>query len=673
MFGAIIGDIVGSPYEFDHNNVKHKDFPLFENLKNGRGGYTDDSVLTLAVYRAIQETENAADPRNKELLLANLTENMQSFGLQFPNAGYGISFGEWMQQKEPKPYGSFGNGSAMRVSAAGWMFDDLESVRYVARCTAAVTHNHPEGIKGAESVAAAIFLARTGGTKGEIKAYIELEFGYDLSRSCDEIRPGYHHVETCQETVPEAFAAFFEGTSFEDVLRTAVSLGGDSDTLAAIAGSMAEAYYGINEDWKKVAFNYLPRNLTQILRDFDYRYGVFPEAEENPVHAAIRFAEEAHRGQKRKGTEIAYITHPMEVLQILISMGAEWELQMAGVLHDTVEDTEVTLEQIRQKFGDRVAQLVACHTENKSLSWRERKQNTLDELRTAERDVKLLILADTVSNLRSMLYDYRLLGEDLWKRFNASKEEQLWYNSEMQDLMAEFREDEKVRIVYWELVALFKDLFADYYLDEENHVLYQVCGSDSWKMTWGDSPWEPLGEPIPAGTVKLPRLKAERLEDIWRWEGRDFTLDGNELLEDAMTNYYIRDSAEAFEAAEQALLRRFLEGGHLILAVENVEEDGVLKHKLRTISHALTEEEQQEAERKERENVVPLFTSKEELYKGPNTDALSIEIDAAVNLVLQDEELDGMVINPWGIPWFLGREFLKKLFETMEKLQIVIE
>ena len=161
----------------------------------------------------------------------------------------------------------------MRVSSVAWLFDELESVRAVARVSAEVSHNHPEGIKGAEATAAAIFLARTGSSKAEIKAYIEENFGYDLSRTCDEIRPGYHHIETCQETVPEAITAFLEGESFEDVIRTAVSLGGDCDTLTCIAGAIAEGFYGVPDNLKKECRNRLPDELRVVLERFEQVIG----------------------------------------------------------------------------------------------------------------------------------------------------------------------------------------------------------------------------------------------------------------------------------------------------------------------------------------------------------------------------------------------------------------
>ncbi|MDD6024493.1 MAG: ADP-ribosylglycohydrolase family protein, partial [Oscillospiraceae bacterium] len=251
MIGAIIGDMVGSPYEFDWNNIKTKDFPLF----SPDSGFTDDTVMTMAVAKAILDTD---DTSNDEALRRSFVRCMQDLGNSYPDAGYGFRFLSWLDQRHPEPYGSYGNGSAMRVSPVAWLFHTMEDVRRVARLSAEVTHNHPEGIKGAEATAAAIFLARTGHSKAEIRDYMVSEFGYDLSRTCDEIRPTYRHVESCQGTVPEAITAFLEGESFEDVLRTAVSLGGDSDTLTAIAGSIAEGFYGVPEEIREEMNRRLP-------------------------------------------------------------------------------------------------------------------------------------------------------------------------------------------------------------------------------------------------------------------------------------------------------------------------------------------------------------------------------------------------------------------------------
>ena len=260
MYGAILGDIIGSPYEFDAGE-KTKEFPLFSE----NSVWTDDTVMTIAVADAFLTADLDA---SEEALRQQLEKSIRYYGKKYPKAGYGLRFWKWLHSWHPKPYNSFGNGSAMRVSSVAWLYNDLESVRKAARISAEVTHNHPEGIKGAEATAAAIFLARTGHSKEEIKTYIVEEFGYDLSRTCDEIRPGYYHVQACQETVPEAITAFLEGESFEDVIRTAVSLGGDCDTVAAIAGSIAEGFYGVPEELNNICRSKLPADFHRVLKRF---------------------------------------------------------------------------------------------------------------------------------------------------------------------------------------------------------------------------------------------------------------------------------------------------------------------------------------------------------------------------------------------------------------------
>ena len=261
MYGAILGDIIGSPFEFDRGS-KSKEFPLFS--ANSR--FTDDSVMTIAVANAFLDAQPNADI---EWIRQRLISSMKKYGKLFQRAGYGGMFRRWLKCDDPQPYGSFGNGSAMRVSSVAWLYNDLDTVRSMAKLSAEVSHNHPEGIKGADATASAIYLARTGSTKAEIKSYIEENFGYNLNRTCDEIRPNYHHVETCQETVPEAITAFLEGESFEDVIRTAVSLGGDCDTLTCIAGSIAEGFFGIPETLKQECRNRLPDELRKVLDQFD--------------------------------------------------------------------------------------------------------------------------------------------------------------------------------------------------------------------------------------------------------------------------------------------------------------------------------------------------------------------------------------------------------------------
>ena len=272
MYGALLGDMIGAPYEFDRGN-KTKEFPLFCEESH----FTDDSVMTIAVAEALLDSQFREDGEIREAL----AQSMRKWGSKYPHAGYGGRFRHWLRADDPQPYGSYGNGSAMRVSAAGWLFDTLEETRHMARLTAEVTHNHPEGIKGAEATACAIFLARTGSGKEEIRDFIIREFGYDLSRSCDEIRPTYYHVESCQKTVPEAITAFLEGTDFEDVIRTAVSLGGDCDTLTCIAGSIAEAFYGVPAILEAECRSRLPEDMVYVLGRFDisreHGHDTFPD------------------------------------------------------------------------------------------------------------------------------------------------------------------------------------------------------------------------------------------------------------------------------------------------------------------------------------------------------------------------------------------------------------
>ena len=261
MYGAIIGDIIGSRFEFDRGN-KSKDFTLF--AKNCE--FTDDSVMTAAVAEALMEAGPDADEKTVKQALIRY---MKKWGSDYPDAGYGARFISWVLTDDPEPYGSYGNGSGMRVSPAGWLYNTLERTREVARWTSEVTHNHPEGIKGAESTAAAIFLARNGASKDEIREYLESEFGYDLSRSLDEIRPGYHHVEDCMHTMPEAFECFLESESYEDCIRNVMYIGGDTDTLAAIAGAVAEAFWGIPEDIISQAKAFISEDIEDVVRKFE--------------------------------------------------------------------------------------------------------------------------------------------------------------------------------------------------------------------------------------------------------------------------------------------------------------------------------------------------------------------------------------------------------------------
>ena len=256
MLGAIAGDIIGSVYEF--NNTHRNDFELFM----PQSAFTDDTVLTVAIADCILHGRDYA-------------RTIWEYGNRYPDRGYGTRFQNWLGSKELKPYNSFGNGSAMRVSPVGFAFNTLEETLVEARRSAEVTHNHPEGINGAQAVAAAIFLARRGESKSRIKEYVVSTSGYDLNRTIDEIRPNYTFDETCQGSVPEAIIAFLESTDFEDAIRKAVTLGGDSDTIACITGGIAQAFYGrVPEHIEKEAKKRLDSPLLRIVDEFNTRFGL---------------------------------------------------------------------------------------------------------------------------------------------------------------------------------------------------------------------------------------------------------------------------------------------------------------------------------------------------------------------------------------------------------------
>ena len=257
MKGAIIGDIIGSRFERGHPTtgqpIKTTDFDLF--TVDCR--FTDDTVLTIAVADAILNQKDFA-------------EAIMEYANAYPQAGYGGTFRKWMAGEIMGPYNSWGNGGAMRVSPVGWLYNDLESVRRVARETAAVTHNHAEGMKGAEAVATAIFLAREGGGKEDIRQFLQSEFGYRLQRTVEEIRPNYAFDVSAAGSVPEAIIAFLDSSNFIDSIRLAVSLGGDTDTQAAIAGSIAEAFYGgVPPAVEEVMVAFLPNAFVDVVGAFE--------------------------------------------------------------------------------------------------------------------------------------------------------------------------------------------------------------------------------------------------------------------------------------------------------------------------------------------------------------------------------------------------------------------
>ncbi len=260
MIGAIIGDISGS--RFEHKNHRTKGFTLFDR----KCFPTDDSIMSLAIARAIMECEG-----NYEDLSQKAVDAMQELGRAYKNAGYGGSFYEWIWEEDPQPYNSWGNGSAMRVGPCGFAADSIEQVKELSAAVTKVSHNHPEGLKGAEAVAVAVYLAKTGESKDAIRKHIEENY-YEIGFTIDGIRKTYKFDVSCQGSVPVALEAFFESTDFEDAIRIAISVGGDSDTIAAMAGAVAEAYYGIPEGILDEAIDFLDARQMEILYHFEKKY-----------------------------------------------------------------------------------------------------------------------------------------------------------------------------------------------------------------------------------------------------------------------------------------------------------------------------------------------------------------------------------------------------------------
>ena len=254
IIGAIAGDVIGSAYEW--NNVKTTDFKLF----SAKSKFTDDTVLTVAIADWILSGKD-------------LISTIREYGKKYPDRGYGDYFLSWLGNENPQPYNSFGNGSAMRVSAVGFAYNTIEEVLEMAKQSAEVTHNHPEGIKGAQACALAIFFAKTGKSKEYIKDYITTTFNYDLDFTLEDIRPIYEYDVTCQGSVPQAIVAFLESTDFENAIRLAISIGGDSDTIACITGGIAAAYYKeIPKEIIESVYSKLPNEYIKILDEFDKKF-----------------------------------------------------------------------------------------------------------------------------------------------------------------------------------------------------------------------------------------------------------------------------------------------------------------------------------------------------------------------------------------------------------------
>lgn len=261
MLGAIIGDIIGSRFEW--HNIKTKEFGLLDKQHNF---FTDDTVMTLAVAKALINCNGNYQNLEKEAI-----ENIVSIGIKYPRCGYGKRFKQWLYSDDHSPYNSYGNGSAMRTSPCGIVANSLDEAIELATRISSITHNHPEGIKGAVATTVAIYLAKTGKTKEEIKKHI-IDNYYNIDFTLDDIRPSYSFDVSCQGSVPQALEAFFESTDFEDAIRNAISIGGDSDTIAAITGGIASVYYGVPENIKKQIYEFLDDDLSSIEIEFEKEY-----------------------------------------------------------------------------------------------------------------------------------------------------------------------------------------------------------------------------------------------------------------------------------------------------------------------------------------------------------------------------------------------------------------
>ena len=398
MLGAIIGDIVGSKYEF--NNIKTMDFPLFSEGCR----FTDDTVMTAAVCMGVLNGLNDVRKTAK-----TVESYMVLYGGYYPEAGYGKRFDEWLHDRFRKPYGSYGNGSAMRVSSVAWLFESLEAVEKFAEATASVTHDHPEGIKGACAVAGATYLARAGRDKQTIKDYVERKYRYDISKTIDEIRPEYTYDVSCQGSAPVAIIAALESESFEEAIRKAVSVGGDSDTIAAMAGAIAEGLYGIPEEIKNEALTYLDGRLKEVLAKFEDKLAKIREDEER-FKKACEFAAEKHKGQKRAGGA-DYISHPMEVAMRLKNALYPIEYAITGVFHDLLEDTDATEEEIEAIGGKEVLETVKLLTKEPGYDMKSYIT------RISANDMARIVKgADRVHNLEcSILRDFDFRDRYMWE------------------------------------------------------------------------------------------------------------------------------------------------------------------------------------------------------------------------------------------------------------------
>ena len=652
MFGAMIGDIAGSPYKIKKYNVHTKDFQFLTEYSY----YTDATVMTVAVAAAIMSTGNKYDENELENALIH---HMKRLGQAHPDVGYSRKFRQWLFSDDPRPYHSRDNRAAMRVSVIGWLYDDLDDVRRIARLSARVTHDHTEGILSAEAAAGAVFLARKSHDKQTVREYIEMTLGYDLSRTCADIRSEDKHSVNCRSTIAEAITAFLVGESFEDVIRTAISLGGDSSAVAAIAGSIAEAHYNtIDPDWYKVPFHYMDpdadADLEEVMYSFCTHYVKQPDPNIDMLHEACVFAAEKCGGHKLTGTDIKLIVHSMEVLQLLTYMNAGDELKQAGVL---CAASAGAMDEIRQKFGDRVARILSIAAQRECEKWKDHMIRLTEDLEKADRDTRLLVMAERLATLRALLSFQQKTGKKLWKYFDDSESLISLCESQVQDALYDMQYDDNinVRIIYWQLVDIYKDLFVTIYADMDRHRIFHDPLNETASVFYPeDRSWNTYRYEIPKSAVKLPRLKAEKLENLWSIQFYDDIMEKDEGISSAVTDHAVDPSDEKAAEIIELLIKKVHENGHLLMtksesmdiAVKEIQKHSPSLRSL-DLSHTLI-----------------IFSDYTALHRGPDIDTETVPAKNVFETVINHPEYNNILLNGFTVGFLIGKDDALNILEN---------
>lgn len=369
------------------------------------------------------------------------------------------------------------------------------------------------------------------------------------------------------------------------------------------------------------------------------------------LHGAISWASRAHEGETCNYTDEPYAAHIMEMLQILTTMNASEDLQVAGVLHGAVEKNRAAVELFWSMFGNTVVVLLDIYDPGTTAeNWRWKKQRLLEKLEVADREVQLLVMADCVSDLRSLNCSYREYRERTWKKSGVKREDLSWYYSEVQDILCDFQDDEEARGIYWEFVNLYKDLFVTYYLDDEEGVLYQIAhGLYGYALSREDLLWNQIEDQIPENAEVIPREEAESLEELWTFRKeelcRDETLEGNDRIEAAISAFRKNEDRETLEELAEVIARRIEERGHVIMPVEEGIEEGNVSPRTITTDDG--------------EVVIAAFTNQGEMKKGPYSEMLSIRIEHLFRIAKELDFVGGVVINPWGEFMYVGKDLME--------------